>query len=139
MIILDTNVISEPMRSKPDTHVLEWFNEQDFETLYLTTITVAEILLGIRSMSDGKRKANLQHGYYNKVLPLFKGRILPFDYEAVDEYASFMAHAKNIGRSIGQNDAYIAAIAKCHNMIVATRDVSPFETAGLEVINPWKE
>jgi len=139
MIILDSNVISEPMRLKPNDQVLQWFDEQDFETLYLTTITVAEVLYGIRSTPDGKRKAHLQHGYYNKILPLFQGRILPFDYEAADKYAEFMAQAKRDGRAIGQNDAYIAALAKRHNMIVATRDVRPFEAIGLEVINPWKE
>jgi len=137
MIILDTNVISEPMLSKPNPCILDWFNEQDFETLYLTTITIAEILYRIRAAPDGKRKTHLQNGYYNRILPLFKTRILPFDYDAAEEYATLMAQAKKVGRAIGQNDAYIAAIAKCRHMIVATRDVTPFEAAGLEVINPW--
>jgi len=137
MIVLDTNVISEPMQPKPDARVLAWFDAQDFETLYLTTITIAEILYGIKAMPDGKRKQHLKNGFCNEVFPLFNGRILPLDYKAADEYAELMAQAKKGGRAIGQNDAYIAAIAKCNNMIVATRDVSPFQAAGIEVINPW--
>jgi len=137
MIILDTNVIFEPMQPKPDARVLAWFDAQDFETLYLTAMTVAEILYGIKTMPDGKRKDHLRNGFYNEVFPLFEGRILPFDCKAADEYAELMAQAKQNGRAIGHNDAYIAAIAKCNNMIVATHDVSPFEAAGLEIISPW--
>jgi len=137
MIILDTNVISEPMLSKSNPRILDWFDEQDFETLYLTTITIAEILYGIRAAPDGKRKTHLQNGCYNRIFPLFKTRILSFDYNAAEEYATLMAQAKKAGRAIGQNDAYIAAIAKSNKMIVATRDVSPFKAVGLDVINPW--
>jgi len=139
MIVLDTNVISEPMQPKPNTRVLAWFDAQDFETLYLTAITVAEILYGIKTMPDGKRKDYLRNSFHNEVFPLFEGRIIPFDYNAADEYAALMAQAKQNGRAIGYNDAYIAAIAKRHNMIVATRDISPFRASGLEIINPWEE
>jgi len=137
MIILDTNVISAPLQPHPDDRVRRWLDRQDVETLYLTTITVAEILYGLRAMIDGKRKNYLTRCFYEDIFALFDGRLLPFDYKSADEYARLMAQARKNGRPIGHNDAYIAAIALANAMRVATRDVSPFEVAGVEVITPW--
>ena len=137
MIILDTNVISEPLRLASDAAVLAWLDQQDIDTLYLTAITVAELRFGIAALPLGKRKHRLEEDFEKLVLSLFDGRILPFDEAATSAYAQIRAKAKSTGKAIGVADAFIAAIAAHRQFTVATRDVSPFQTAGISVINPW--
>ena len=138
MIILDTNVISEPQRKMPDQLVVEWLDEQPLETLFLSAITLAELRFGMSSLPAGKRRDSLLDNLENRVLPLFTGRVLSFDSAASESYAALMAKAKSSGLAISTADGYIAAIAATNKMIVATRGVSPFEAAGLRVINPWE-
>jgi len=138
MIVLDTNVISEPQRKVPNTHVVEWLDEQPLETLFLTAITLAELRFGVSSLPAGKRRDSLQDNLEHRVLPLFTGRILSFDVAASEAYAALMTKAQSTGLAISTADGYIAAIAAANKMIVATRDVSPFEAADLRVINPWE-
>ncbi len=138
MIILDTNVISEPLRPTAERRVVEWIDAQVIETLYLSAITVAELRFGIASLPAGKRRNTLQEGVETQVLSLFTGRVLPFDMSASQSYGELMAKARAKGLAIGTADGYIAATAFAHGMMVATRDVSPFEAVGLKVINPWE-
>jgi len=138
MIIVDTNVISEPLRPAGDAAVLTWLDQQDIETLYLTTITVAELRFGIAALPSGKRKRRLEEDFEDRILFLFSGRILAFDEAATITYARIRSEARSIGKAIGVTDAFIAGIAAHHEFAVATRDVSPFEAAGIRVINPWK-
>ncbi|MCW7761178.1 type II toxin-antitoxin system VapC family toxin [Photorhabdus luminescens] len=138
MILLDTNVISEPLRLSGDPAVVTWIDEQNVETLYLSAISLAELRFGVAALSNGKRKDTLHRSLERSVVPLFTGRILPFDAAASEAYAEIMARAKSEGKAIGKADGYIAAIAAANRLIVATRDTSPFEAAGLTVINPWK-
>ena len=137
MILIDTNVVSEPWKPVPDARVLDWLDAQAIETLFLSAITVAELRFGIAAMPEGKRRTVLHDRLKDEVLPLFSGRILPFDLEASKAYATLMAAARGSGKAIGTADGYIAATALAHGFSVATRDVSPFEAAGLKVINPW--
>lgn len=139
MILLDTNVISELWKTTPDTHVMAWINAQLMETLSLSAITVAELRFGMAAMPTGKRRTIHLDRLEREVLPAFAGRVLPFDLNTSQAYASLMSSAKAAGKAIGKEDGYIAATAFAHGLIVATRDVSPFEAAGLNVINPWKE
>jgi len=136
MILLDTNVISEPMRVA-DGHVVGWIDAQRIETLYLAAITVAELRFGVAALPAGKRREALHDHIEKRVLPLFAGRVLPFDLAASQAYAELMARARTNGLAIGVADGYIAAIASVHALAVATRDTTPFEAAGLTVINPW--
>lgn len=138
MIILDTNAVSEPQRKVPDTNVVQWLDEQLLETLFLTTVTVAELRFGISSLPAGKRQNYLSDNLENQIIPAFTGRILSFDMAASAAYADLMTKAQAAGLAIAMADGYIAAIAVANKMIVATRDVSPFEAAGLRVINPWE-
>ena len=138
MILLDTNVVSEPLRPSGDPAVLAWLDEQNIETLYLAAISLAELRFGIAALPAGKRKDALHRDLERRVIPLFAGRILPFDMAASEAYAEIMALARAGGRAIGTADGYIAATAAINGLIVATRDTSPFEAAGLAVINPWK-
>jgi predicted nucleic acid-binding protein len=138
MIILDTNVISEPLRQAPESRVIEWIDAQALETLYLSAITVAELRFGMASLPVGKRRDRLQESLEKQILPLFAGRVLPFDMSASQAYSELMAKARAAGLAIGSADGYIAATAAANGMMVATRDVSPFAAAGVDVINPWE-
>lgn len=137
MILLDTNVVSEPLKASGDINVLAWIDAQIIETLYLSTITLAELRFGINALPEGKRRDTLHSGLEQRVLPLFSGRILSFDDPASRAYATLRVRARIDGQAIAPTDGYIAAIAATHGFTVATRDTSPFSAAGLTVINPW--
>ncbi len=137
MILLDTNVISEPLKLSGDAGVLAWIDAQLVETLFLSTISLAELHFGIAALPPGKRKDTLHTSLEQRILPLFAGRILPFDETASEAYALLRARARAQGQAIAPADGYIAAISVANGLIVATRDTSPFEAAGLTVINPW--
>lgn len=136
MILLDTNVVSEAMRPSVEPAVFTWLNEQVAESLYLSSVSLAELLFGIACLPSGRRKDALA-GALDGLLELFGPRILPFDAEAARRYAVLRARARTAGAAIEMADGYIAAIAAAHNLIVATRDTAPFAVAGLTVINPW--
>lgn len=139
MILLDTNIISEPLRPKPDTAVIAWLDRQPVETLYLSSITVAELRFGIAILPDGGKKRLLLEKLEETVLPIFADRILDFDIEAAATYAEVRAAARTAGFAVAAADGYIAAIAHYHHMTVATRDTTPFTAAGLKVINPFQD
>ncbi|BBO99485.1 type II toxin-antitoxin system VapC family toxin [Sulfuriferula nivalis] len=137
MILLDTNIISEPLKAAGNANVLAWIDAQIIETLYLSTISLAELRFGIAALPEGKRRDTLHFSLEQRVLPLFVGRILSFDDPASQSYATLRSSARAAGLAIAPADGYIAAIAATHGLAVATRDTSPFEAAGLTVINPW--
>lgn len=137
MILLDTNVMSEPLRQAPEPRVIEWIDAQAMETLFLSAITVAELRAGVAMLPAGKRRAGLQENLEKRVLPLFAGRVLPFDMACTQAYAALMAKARSAGLGVAIADGCIAAIAAANGFAVATRDTSPFEAAGVTVINPW--
>lgn len=137
MILIDTNVVSEPLKAVPAPNVISWMDAQAIETLFLSTITVAELRFGIAAMPSGKRQDVLRERLERDVLPVFSGRILSFDLDASQSYSELMARSRSSGKAIGKADGYIAAIAASNRLQVATRDVGPFEAAGLRVIDPW--
>ena len=139
MIILDTNVISEPMKPNSNPAVIAWLDRQLAETLYLTATSFSELLVGIEILPDGKRKQELNAALKELIIKLFGSRILPFDQQAAIAYAPLIGHAKLNGRSISVADGQIAAIADVHGFTIATRDVAPFVAAGVPVINPWEQ
>ena len=138
MILLDTNLVSEPLRPAPDARVVAWIDAQALETLFLSAITVAELRAGVALLPAGKRRAGLQESLETRLLPLFAGRVLPFDLGCTQAYAELMAKARATGLAIASADGYIAAIAAANGLAVATRDSGPFEAAGVAVINPWQ-
>lgn len=137
MIILDTNVLSEPMRPQPDLGVVRWLDDQIVETLHLTVITVAEMRYGIAELPAGRRRTALAARFEDEVLPAFSGRVLSYDVPATRQYAQLRAATRRAGRAMGDLDAIIAAIALTAGFSVATRDVGAFEAAGVDVLNPW--
>jgi hypothetical protein len=138
MILLDTNVVSEPLRHSPEPRVIEWIDAQPLETLYLSAVTVAELRAGVALLPAGKRRTALHENLERQVLPLFTGRVLALDLSCTMAYAELMAKARAIGMAIATADGYMAAIAATHGFSVATRDASPFDAAGVAVINPWQ-
>ena len=136
MILLDTNVVSEAMKPLPNEVVRTWFDEQVAETLYLSSVTIAELMFGIGALPDGKRKDRLTAAL-DGVMMLFTGRILPFDIAAARRYADLAVKARTAGKGFPTPDGYIASIAASHGFTVATRDTSAFDAAGLEVVDPW--
>jgi predicted nucleic acid-binding protein len=137
MIILDTNVVSEAMKPTPDDAVRMWLDEQLPETLYLSSVTVAELMFGIGTLPEGKRKGLLAEAL-DGVLNLFAGRILPFDVEAARHYADLAVRARATGKGFPTPDGYIAAIAAARDFAVATRDPTAFRAVGITVIDPWR-
>lgn len=137
MIILDTNVVSEPLKPSPDHVVLDWLDRQSPDTLYLTTVNLAELLAGIEVLPQGRRRTELQLALTSKVMPLFEGRILTFDKKAAEAFAQINASAQALGNPISFADGAIAAIASAQGFILATRNVRDFKGTGIELINPW--
>lgn len=137
MILVDTNVISEPLRREPSAAVIEWLDAQNVDTLFLAAISLAEIRLGVAMLPVGRRRDWLEQSIEQRVVPLFRGRILPFDDAASQVYASLRAKARAVGNAMASADGFIAATAAANGLIVATRDIAPFEAAGLRVIDPW--
>lgn len=136
MIILDTNVISEVIKPQPSQAVVSWLDAQDLETLFISSITVAELLYGIGSMPNGNRKNRLETAV-GQTLAVFNDRTLPFDALAARCHALLAIAARQVGKGFPKQDGYIAAIAVSAGFAVATRDSSAFIAAGVNVIDPW--
>ena len=138
MIILDTNVVSEPLKPQPEPKVLEWLNAQDPQTLFLTTITLAELLAGVETMPAGRSKTELSQSLLGRMLPLFEARILSFDTKSAQAFARVHADAQAAGNPISFADGAIAAIAAANGFQVASRNVKDFKGTGIEILNPWE-
>ena len=138
MIILDTNVLSELMRTKADPFVVRWIAQHKATSLFITTLTQAEILYGLEILSLGKRRTSLIAAATSMFELDFSGRILPFDTDAAQIFATIAAKKRAIGRPISQIDAQIAAIAISCHAALATRNIKDFEECNLNLINPWE-
>ena len=137
MIVLDTNVVSELMKISPSVRVMNWCKAHPVADLFITTITQAEIFLGIELLPKGKRRTALEHAVQATFSDDFDAHILPFDTDAARELASIAASRRKLGRAISQTDAQIAAIASSRGTAVATRNTGDFEHCGVTVLNPW--
>ncbi len=135
--LLDTNVLSELLRSAPERSVLKWLAAQPAEGLFVTAVTQAEMMLGARLLPAGKRRTALESALCGIFDEDFAGRVLAFDSAATAAYAEIVAARRAAGRPISQFDAQIVAIASKHSMSVATRNVDDFTGCGVAVIDPW--
>ena len=136
MIILDTNVLSELMRSKPSRRVVAWVAKQPAAELFTTSITEAEILFGIELLTEGKRQEGLLAAEAMFAEDL-AGRVFGFESDAARVFSKISARRRALGRPISHADAQIAAIAQVRGAKLASRNVADFEDCGLEVIDPW--
>ena len=137
MIILDTNVVSEPLQPRPDSGVLQWLDRQGRETLHLTEISRAELLAGVAALPAGKRRTELQRVLGREIGMLFAGRVLGFRERSAEAYAQVVTGAHAAGNQIDFADAAIAAIAVEHNFLLATRNERDFRGTSVRLLNPW--
>lgn len=137
MIVLDTNVVSEAIRAQPDPAVASWLASRPSSSLFITTITQAELLYGLRLLPDGKRRRGLTGAVHTILRDEFRGRVLPFDGPAAEAYATVAAGRRALGKPISAFDAQIVAIARSRGADVATRNIEDFDACGVDLLDPW--
>ena len=137
MILLDTNIVSEVMKTRPAESVVAWLNGQDSENLYICAITIGEITYSLRILADGKRRSALRERFERFVALAFDQRVLAYDESAARVYGELMGERKEMGLPLGFPDGQIAAIARLNHLAVATRNVCDFENCGIDVVNPF--
>jgi predicted nucleic acid-binding protein len=135
MIVLDTNVLSEPLRVRPDEHVLAWLGALDDETA-VTSVSVGELLVGVRALPEGRRRAGLLDAI-ETTLRNFAGSVLAYDEPAARHYARLQEMRRAAGRPLSVEDGMIAATCLAHGAMLATRDSVGFVGLGVELIDPW--
>jgi predicted nucleic acid-binding protein len=138
MIVLDTNVVSELMRAEPEPAVLSWLQKRSGDSLYTTTVTVAEIRYGIARLPDSRRRESL-HQAANEIFAAFPRQVLVFDLAAANAYADVVTVRENLGNPIDGFDAQIAAICRSQAATLATRNTKDFTDTRIPFVNPWQE
>lgn len=137
MILLDTNVVSEPLRPRPSEKVLDWLVEHDAE-LALPSVAIAEVAFGIEKIRPEERAARLAEGL-DEWRRRFSNRIFPFAEDAALAYGELMGRAVRAGRTRTVQDGMIAAIAKVQGAAIATRNITDFEGLDIELVDPWND
>jgi predicted nucleic acid-binding protein len=135
--LLDTNVPSELVRTRPEPKVTNWVLAHDDSELFLSVVSVGELRKGFTVMPDGKRRANLEAWFEDHLLPLFEGRILPVTQAVADRWGVLEGSRQLAGRPLPTPDGMIAATAIEHGLTVVTRNVKDFEGLGVKITNPW--
>jgi predicted nucleic acid-binding protein len=138
MILLDTNVVSEMMRERPNPDVRGWLRQFPRANVWTTSVVIAELLAGIESMPSGRKQKALRQAVEDMIGEDFHGQMLTFNLPAARLYALILASRRRIGRPIRELDAQIAAIARVHGATLATRNVDDFAGCVLDVVNPWE-
>ena len=139
MFVLDTNVVSELMRDRPNSAVLHWLDDRLERDLFVTAVTQAEVLTGIAILPAGKRRQGLAAAADRAFRGMFRDRVLPFDRSAAQAYAGVAAVRRRAGRPVSQADCQIAAIAISRGGTVVTRNVCDFEGVDVPIFNPWED
>ena len=136
--LLDTNVVSELIRSAPDENVVSWVESQDTADLFLAATTMGELIRGVWRLAEGRRRARYEKWIHEDLKYQFEGRILPFDQEAAMIWGEIMGEAERRGRPKAGADAQIAAIARRHGLVMVTRNTRDFADMSVELLDPWK-
>jgi toxin FitB len=134
--LLDTNVISEPDRRRPDPNVMHWLTKADLQLLYLSAFTPAELRKGIAKLGPDPRAAKIE-ARLQELRERFAGRILPLDDDVLDRWGQIVGTAEARGTPISSIDALFAATALHHNLVFVTRNVRGMDVAGVQLLNPW--
>jgi toxin FitB len=137
--LLDTDVVSEWTKPRPDAGVVRWLAEADEDRVFISVITLAELRYGIERMPAGSRRSRLDIWVTEQLPTRFEARVLPVDTETADTWGRVVARGKVRGRPVGTIDAFIAATAERHHLTLITRNVSDFDSLGIRLINPWNK
>jgi toxin FitB len=135
--LLDTNVVSEWVKPRPDPGVIEWLAWVDEDRVYISVTTISEIRYGIEQMPFGARRKRIEDWFMADLAMRFDKRVLSINIDVADAWGKIMNRARTAGRQIGPMDAFIAATAQTSEFTLVTRNVSDFEFLGLPVISPW--
>lgn len=139
MYVLDTNIISELIRPRPNGGVVQWVDTQPLSSLYTTAVTKAEIYYGLHILPMGKRRGDLEQALHQFFSAGLQNRILEFNSTSAMEFAMIASYRRKAGIPISNADAQIAAICSQHGFQLVTRNVSDFAECGIEVMNPFTE
>ena len=135
--LLDTNVLSEPMKERPNSRVLAWLAQVNEDQVFVSVVTVTELRYGVERLAVGKRRDRLDSWLRKDLISRFEGRILPVDVPIADACGGLMARSESMGRPIEARDAFIAATAEVHGLTLVTRNTSDFEPTLKAIISPW--
>jgi predicted nucleic acid-binding protein len=136
--LLDTNCISELVRSKPEPRVLDWMEAADESLLYLSVLTLGEIRKGVAQLPQGKRRTHLETWLELELRARFSGKILPIDAAIAERWGLLAAEAKRKGTSLSAIDGLLAATALHHSLTIVSRNVSDFANTQVPILNPWE-
>ena len=136
--LLDTNVVSEATKKKPESRLQDWLAAQPNEALYLSVITMGEIRHGLLLLHDGKKKRALLEWLGREIQTRFAGRILPVDTAVMERWAQLQVATGKTGRRLPVMDSLIAATALAHNLTLATRNIADFRVADVPLFDPWR-
>jgi predicted nucleic acid-binding protein len=136
--LLDTNVVSEWTKPRPNPGLVEWLNEVDEESVFLSVVTFAELRHGVERLPEGARRKHLDKWLRSELPVRFEGRIALVDGAVADECGRLVARHETGGRPIHAMDAFIAATAQVHGLTLVTRNVSDFQLSLKSMLNPWK-
>jgi toxin FitB len=135
--LLDTNVISEPMKVRPNPGVMNWLAGQDEDEVFISVVTITELRYGIERLATGKRRDILEQWLRKDLSGRFEGRVLAIDIEVADACGRLVARSEGLGHPIEPRDAFIAATAEVHGLTLVTRDASEFQPAVKSILTPW--
>lgn len=135
--LLDTNILAELRRPRPEPRVLYFISEQPLETLHISTVTLAEIRFGIEKLDDPGKRSSLTEWLTHRVRPMFDGRVLPVSEDVMLKWRLLMAEGRKIGHTFPQPDLIIAATGLCHGLTIVTRDIDDYTRTGADLLNPW--
>jgi len=135
--LLDTNVISESAKPRPDRGVMDWLATTSEDQLFLSVVSLAELRHGIERMDKGKRRVALDLWLTADLPPRFGDRLLTIDMVTADLWGRTIARAQAAGSPIGAMDAFLAATAEQHQLVLVTRNTSDFQAIGTQLFNPW--
>jgi toxin FitB len=136
--LLDTNVLSEPLKPHPTPSVIDWLHHADEDRLFVSVITLSELRAGVERLSAGNRRKRIEDWLENDLPMRFEGRVLPIDSVIAHTCGRLVARCQNLGRPMETMDAFIAATAEVHQLTVVTRNTSHFQPAVKSVLNPWR-
>lgn len=135
--LLDTNVLSEPMKERPNTGVLAWLSQANEDEVFVSVVTITEFRYGVERLAIGKLRERLD-GWLRKDLILrFGARILPVDLQIAEACGGLMARSESMGKPIEARDAFIAATAEVHGLTLVTRNTSDFQPTLKAILSPW--